>query len=423
MAKKDKRDARATSKSDKRGSGPFTVLEADDLAQYKTLSEKINAMLENRCEIFIRNVAFLCDEYGLSQAKLCSEKLEGRLNPPQLTNYKKRGRDIPLSVMVLVASAFGMTVEEISGQLLSDRAQRLEQPNSERSRPLTEYEKYTGVYDLTYFDTSKPLAENNTPAGESLDNAVLAIYVLRNPIGTASFHVTAILNCTATERQQVAGLLSGIDMTGDGEAVYRHFESVLGSPGLLSSDNTRLKYLYDGELRLTEQMTEITLRQVRGNKSVYLLAHNRAADSSEGKKYKGGLATMMSVSRGEEHMPCIQAAIMVSAAAKGDRSQTRLEPKSRFDFLTKEQIAQKLYLTPPKVELGSEVSAIIAYMKFLFSQANESAITGLSDDDKGFCLQSFAEKKLADSLKRNMLEYYKISVQMDSDIYKIIRQD
>ena len=155
------------------------------------------------------------------------------------------------------------------------------------------------------------------------------------------------------------------------------------------------------------------------------MMHNRAANSSDGKPYRGGLATMMSSSRGSEHMPCIQSGILVRSKPKKERKDRGLGQNVStyiLDNLQPERIAKELYLAPPRIELGDEIEKIIAYMRVLFSGEESSPVSQLSDADKAFCLKTFVEKKLTDSMRRNILSYYKLSVQMDINVYAMIQQ-
>lgn len=401
------------------------VLKAEDLVGCKTLSERMNLMVENRCQIFMHNVAFLCKKHNLTQSMLCSKRLDNIISPPQLTGYKNRGRDIPLSVMALVAGAFDLTIEEMCGQLLDEMAAGSSEQVGQPGRPMEEYTKYVGTFDLVYFDTSAPLGQNSGPTANSLAQAVLTVYITYNAIGTAFFHVTAIFNCTAEERQKITNYTDSIDCT-DGAAVIRdYYEKVVSGASGVGDTSSRMKCLYDGEIHLTEQMTEISLHQVRGNDTVHLMMHNRAANSSDGKPYRGGLATMMSSSRGSEHMPCIQSGILVRSKPKKERKDRGLGQNVStyiLDNLQPERIAKELYLAPPRIELGDEIEKIIAYMRVLFSGEESSPVSQLSDADKAFCLKTFVEKKLTDSMRRNILSYYKLSVQMDINVYAMIQQ-
>lgn len=413
--------------SDRRDTGPVKVLQAEDLVGCKSLSERMEMMVENRCEVFMHNVAFLCKKHKLSQAQLCTVKLENNISPPQLTGYKRRGRDIPLSVMALVAGAFNLTIEEMCGQLLDQTNDTAEEDWPKAGRTIEEYLKYVGTYDVAYFDTSAPIGQNVGPTSDAMARGVLTIYVTYNAIGTPSFHVTAIFNCTHEERQKIANYMESVDFFNNASVVREYYEKVVSNIPEPASPVSRMKCLYDGNIHLTDRMVEITLHQVRGNDVVHLLAHNRAANSSDGKLYRGGLATMMSSSRGQEHMPCIQSALLmrgktVKVEQAGMSGPVKIS-KSGLEFIQPELLASKLYLAPPVIELGQEIEKIVAYMKVLFSQEDKNGpISALSDSDKKFCLETFVEKQLTESLRRNILSYYKLSLHMDSQVYALIQQ-
>lgn len=89
-------------------------------------------------------------------------------------------------------------------------------------------------------------------------------------------------------------------------AVYHQMVTSLGKEEGCSF----LRCIYEGNLSLNAQTAEITLRQCHGSDTLHLRLHNRAANSSEGKNYKGGLAVMLSNSRGKEHMPCVQGGLL-----------------------------------------------------------------------------------------------------------------
>ena len=59
-----------SSNSDRRNTSTVKILKAEDLVSCKTLSERMEMMVENRCEVFMHNVSFLCKRHKLSQAQL-----------------------------------------------------------------------------------------------------------------------------------------------------------------------------------------------------------------------------------------------------------------------------------------------------------------------------------------------------------------
>ena len=79
-----------------------------------------------------------------------------------------------------------------------------------------------------------------------------------------------------------------------------------------------------------------------------------------------------------------------------------------------------IYFAPPKVSLKDEVEAIVEWMGILYGNG-ESVAAALSDEDKKYCLEVFIEKKISEVLKRNALSYYKIPLQMDSEVYQMLK--
>ena len=105
-------------------------------------------------------------------------------------------------------------------------------------------------------------------------------------------------------------------------------------------------------------------------------------------------------------MPCVQAVIL---------------SKRGFENIAREELANCLFLEPPRINLQEETKAIVAYMKALFPGDDaDNPLSQLAEADKTFILESYIEKKLTEVIKRNVLGYYKISTAMDSDIYKAV---
>ena len=409
----------------KRDPNPSRVLTPEDLIYCPDLSTRMERLTENRCEVFLHNVACLCKKYHLSQSQLCSDKLKGLVSSAQFTNFKKKGRDIPVSVIALVAGAFGLTMEELCGQLLDQPGQKAAPATPDR--PLEEYGKYIGTYDMSYFDTAAPLGRNTGTTADSLDRAVLTIYGRQDNNGMPIFRVMAIFNCTPEERSRVTSAMEHMDSgVADPGGVRELYIRAVTAESESGRGRAHLKNLYEGELRLEDHLSEVMLHQCHGGDSVHILAHNRAAQSSDGKLYRGGLATVMSMSRGAEHMPCVQTAILM----RSKPSRTIVNGVERketstcvLDAFPPEVLASRLYLAPPEIDFSKESQVIIQYMRLLFTQGEEgSPVAMLSDTDKAFCLENFVERKLTEASRRNLLSYYKLSLEMDSEVYAMIQQ-
>lgn len=405
------------SKTNAGNNGPFPipkdhlhVMSREEIREIGRLDEKVEALLRNCYSVVLNNVDYLCQINELSQAKFCEQALDGRVHSSQFSGFRNQGKDIPLRIIATIAAAFDLTIEDVCGKLLAEDNE--DAVNEESfARPVEEYYKYVGSYDLAYFDTSAPIGKNRSATADSIKRGVMTVYESKNNVGKLSFRVAAIFNCTSFERQQIvgAGKLDGVK---DTTAVVNYYKQILSDAG---SGEDRLKCFYEGNINLSERMIEITMRQARGSDVVHISTHNRAANSSNGKSYRGGLAAMMSYSRGAEHMPCSQAVILAQASANYSSNGSAL------DFIQPEVLADKLYFTQPDIDFSDEVCKIVAYMKLLFSKDNTSSpLDTLSETDREACLESFISQQLTNSLRRNLLSCYKVSLGMDYDVYKLV---
>ena len=377
-----------------------------DFAHLSTLDERTEALVENRCEVFIHNVEYLLHQHNITQTYMCNKDLEGSPRASKMAEYKKAGKDIPYHVIARVANRYGYTPEQMCGQLL-DHAERHQAATPQPlSRPASEYRKYIGTYHVAYTKTDATPGTNKRTTTRDLAYGLLSVYAGSAVNGVPTLRVAAFLNCTDEERHTLVCQTREAEEHGGGRRVRSCYEQIANTriPG--TNEMPRMKCFYEGELTLTERIAEITIRQVQGGDIAHISLHNRAATSSVGSQYKGGLATMMSTSRGVEHMPCVQAAVL---SWRG------------FDHIAKEELAHQLYLQPTKFDLQDEVREIIRYTKMLFTdKPSADPSTQIPDEDKALLLECLIERKLTNVLKRNPLSCYKVSIDMDSKVYKTV---
>lgn len=396
----------ATDKGKRNSSpGEVRVKGPVDITPLATLDDQVEEMVENRNEIVIHNIEYILQQKNITQAQMCSHDLGGTPLTSQITGYKRRGKDIPFRTITRIAVAYGYTPEQLCGQLLDQTSGRGYAVDRLSPRPYDEYMKYIGTYHMAYFGTDAKLGGNKRTAARALSYGVLSVYLGNAVDGVPTLRVAAFSNCTEQERDSLVRCTAHAEGQGSSRGIWACYEKAAFAKNE-NGEKPRQKCFYEGELNLTERVAEITMRQVKGSDVVHIVLHNRAANSSEGSRYKGGLATMMSTSRGAEHMPCIQAVIL---------------SKRGFNNIAKEELENMLFLEPPKVDLREETKAIIDYMKALYpSEDSDNPICHLGESDKAFILESYIEKKLTEVIKRNVLRYYKISTEMDSDIYKAV---
>ena len=373
-----------------------------------TLDQKENDMVDNRCAVFLRNFHYLLQKSQKSQAQFCEIDLKGHPSPQQLAGYKRKGRDIPYRTMVRIATAFNKTVEEMTGSILEGpkEGQNAAQTNH------AQYEKYCVTFDYAYFDTSAPLGNNRKPTPGALNYAVITICSGVNPVGAIVYHAYGLFHCTEMERTILYGHLNGLDLSCDAAKVQEAYWKAAEHKDSPEQD-PRIKYLYEGTFQLEGDMVELSLHQARGSDFVHIMMHNRAATSSDGKTFSGGLATMMSVSRGEEHMPCLQAGLL-SVPKKNPAKEPDPNKRHAFPYLSKEEVAQMLYLAPPEVNFDNEAKECLKYMKLISSLDTE-------DEDLQYTVEQYFKKKLIAVMRKNQLSYFKLSRSMDSEAYQQLK--
>ena len=384
--------------------GKVRVKSVEEFSHLDSLDARVEEMVENRNEVAVHNIEYILQQRNIPQAYMCNVDLEGSPQPPQMASYKKKGKDIPFRALTRIAMAYGYTPEQLYGQLLDQDTDTHYVMDDLPARPRDEYMKYVGTYHMAYFGNDAKLGCNKRTTARALAFGVLSVYPGGMVDGVPILRVAAFSNCTQEEQDTLIRSTRNAESQRMGTGVRTCYERVASvrKPG--TQEMPRMKCFYEGELILTERIAEINMRQVRGSDIGHISFHNRAANSSEGSMYKGGRATMMSTSRGEEHMPCVQAVIL---------------SKRGFANVAKEEVANMLFLEPPQINLQEETKAIISYMKALFpGEDADNPLSQLAESDRAFILESYIEKKLREVIQRNVLGYYKISTGMDSDTYK-----
>lgn len=230
----------------------------------------------------------------------------------------------------------------------------------------------------------------------------MTVYLGNAVNGAPTLKVAAFVNCTRAERNAIDEAVKSLQATNRTPNIRECYENCAKSfHSEKNAGDSRMKCFYEGDLDLTDRAAEFVLHQIHGTDIVHIVAINQAVQSSGG-NYRGGLGAMLSVSRGAQHMPCAQSVVI---------------SRRGFATFSGEELAQKLYLCPPVIDIKDSTKAILGYMRVLFNDNGNSAVTELSEEDRIYCLESYAEKKLAEAIRRNVLSYYKVSSTMDYDVY------
>lgn len=379
--------------------GAVRVLSIADLPADATLESKTNLLMENRNEIVIHNLEYILKRENISQAAMCQDVLDNSPHPSQLSIYKKAGTEIPFWFVARVAAAYNYTPEQMYGQLL-DRTDSFQHVAKKLApRPEGEYQKYIGTYHLAYFSTEAKPGSNTRSTARSLTYGLLTVYPGSTVDGVLQLHVSTYTHFASQEDRD--GLLRQIRIAENAQN-YRSIRTCYEK--FASERPHRAKYFYEGCLTLSEEISEITLDQFKGSDVIHIHLLNRAAHSSEGSLYKGGLGAMLSTSRGAEHQPCVQSCIL---------------SRRGFDGMAKEAVGEALRMEPAHFDLQNGVKSIMDCVKDLFPRnGSETLPSALSDEYKEYMLKSLIEKIVTEAIRSNILTCFKVTAEMDSHVYK-----
>lgn len=356
------------------------------------LNKSAEALRDNRQEMFVRNMKYLINKHKWTQKEFCNN-IDNLISPTQLTMIFKSKTELSYLNVCRCALFFQVSPEDLVSKDLSLGENVRTQESNENK--VDSFQKYYGTYEIAYANTGEPVGENHRETGKTLSYGIMSIYKGVSDAGSVCAKVVAYFNCQPETMESIRK--QGVVLEDEYVDLYLS----------KAREKDEAKYIYIGYLELSPEIAEITLKQKIGNDSAHMLLHNRSATSSAGKQYKGGLAAVLSSSRGE-HMPCVQAAVVSSEPIATNWSAVETE--------------NYLRMGPLKLDISEEAESIFHFMSTMFPTAEgiQSDLAFLSKEDKVECIKSFIQKKLTKPISRNYLDYFKISKAQDKAVYRRI---
>lgn len=252
---------------------------------------------------------------------------------------------------------------------------------------------YLGHYLLYYFDTSG--AGGGGFGAETLSHAVLSIYIGED--GEAK--VCALMHLSGQEAGNCLDALKGVE---DVPALYEQLEE-----GYASATP------YRGNLHVSTGFAYCAFLTTKSGRDLATLMlrdpKSGGGKSEEKQDYIGGIGALLSASRGEEAMPCIQLAVL---------SRIPLH-----DAVSEEEIARALLLEAPELNLKDHVGEIVDLVKQLYIPEKEGGVqlSGLEEHQKRLLIQDKLESLLGLLLEQNVFRLCKISAKDDGKVYHFIK--
>lgn len=320
----------------------------------------------------------LADELGLSTSVVS-----------KLVN----GESVSLDSLARLCCFFKLTLEELCTLPANAGGDIVDVPVQ---RPTREYDMFLGCYEGLFFDTSKPIGEDDRKAADAFAHTVLTVYKKKDGQGISHYKVAALFNCEVETVRHIIPFSNNKNTEDfDWESFYR-------------SKSVDKRELYLGDLTLTDQFIYIDAVQDCTRDIVHIILHNKVAHASSRRtEYIGGLGLMISSSRGEERMPC---------------SQQLLLSRYSLDGLSDEELAEMLYIALPRLDLNAHTEDLITWIKSLYIPNGEpTPLQKLSDSQKQLAVEAQLNSIIMDQMRQNAFRYRKISRTHDARLYRNLK--
>jgi len=299
---------------------------------------------------------YIADKTGFSQSSI--------------NNYITKNSEPSIQFLIALKDAFGI---DLDGFLFSNYE---ESEVEDRSR-------YIGNYLVYYYNNSSYKGEIHANLKNTLNYGVISI-IKKNDIDKN----VVVYGSFFKDRSDAVKTLKAVDDNFVCEEVYK-VHSVK-------------RNFYEGSIRANLNNLFISLSNKNKDDEVYFIFNNPPSSS----KYIGGLGTINSVSRGREHNPCVQFAIISRKLI------------NRPDG----EIYNSLSLGYTDVNFSTPISELVGLFKRLYVEKNEIS-SNLTEEQKSSIIENKLKYYFNEIVDANMFRFAKISNQEDDVIYRILKEN
>ena len=242
------------------------------------------------------------------------------------------------------------------------------------------YRKFFGNYIVYYYNSSAYKGKVGSYNYDILTFGVISIIDdkdISSPKGTLA---SGIFMLTRMEAEKYLKLLDSFN--GDVEKIKSFYSSFPNS--------------YFGNL---EQNTTQLFISLKNNNDQCLIILNNPPSS---KKYRGGLGTVNSISRGREHVPCVQYILLSNVSFK----------------VPDGEIYNILSLGVSDINIKNETKELIELIKNLYLSSKP---TGLSEYQQRKIVEDSIENIVQNAVDANLFRFAKVSNMEDDQYYRLIK--
>ena len=242
------------------------------------------------------------------------------------------------------------------------------------------YKKFFGNYIVYYYNSSAYKGKVGSYNYDILTFGVISIIDdkdISSPKGTLA---SGIFMLTRMEAEKYLKVLDSFN--GDVEKIKSFYSSFSNS--------------YFGNL---EQNTTQLFISLKNNNDQCLIILNNPPSS---KNYRGGLGTVNSISRGREHVPCVQYILLSNVPFKVPDGEI-------YNILT---------LGVSDINIKNETNQLIELIKNLYLSPKP---TGLSEYQQKKIVEDSIENIVEDAVDANLFRFAKVSNMEDDQYYRLIK--
>lgn len=309
---------------------------------------------------FQENLKELCR--GASQSDVAART---GFSTASVSGYITGKSEPSLKFLLALKKAYGISVDDFISSYVQFGAKQVGAAN----------EKFIGSYIVYYYDSSVYKGKASNLSKNTLRYGTISVYKHNGEI--------KVISSLLKSREEAEKLLRSLEGVSEQK----------GLKELYAGEN-----MYEGSLESTNTQIFIDIKNVENNDKGLIILNNPPSN----KQYIGGLGTANSVSRGREHMPCLQFMIV-----------------SRYILSIPDgEIYNLLALGMADVNVKAESEQLYKLFQNLSSNSEN-----LTEYQKQKIFEDSLSNLLLDLIDANMFRFAKVSGMEDDTYYRMIREE
>lgn len=343
------------------------------------------ALEENKVlEMVKKNFEYIMRKHNMNQNELAKEV---HASPGRMTDIMNMHRLPTLyPFWIHVKERFGYSIDEF---LFTDI--EAVESNTVVSYDVTEdnYKKIYGLYQLYYFSTATFKGREYADDGEALRCAVLL--VCRKNFKTDGHRVVGIFDL---RKEEADSLYRKIDVAFKGYN-YDNVYTLLHELG-------KHYHIYEGNLELSLDHMYVSLQFGVKDKALMIL-HNHLGRTLH---YRGGLGTLVSVSKGRSASPCMQYIGVSRASIQA----------------SKEEIAQHLLIRYPSLRTYDATEKVVDMVIDLYCAGEGAKEKNFTPEVKKMMVRTHVDKIINETVEKNLFRSASVTSEDDDEWYHYLKR-